>query len=180
MDGEDAIVYGNAGADEIDGGDDDDQLFGDSGTDTLTGGLGSTASMAATMPTRSCGTHATKLGTSGGGEDQMLAFSLGQGDKLAFNFANFFVGVTLPGNFNDAGNVHEDYFTVVDVTGATPMSGRAAVHVRVRQHRSGANGTLWFDAEGDGDLTGADDVKIVTFDTASSVATITNDDLLLI
>jgi Ca2+-binding RTX toxin-like protein len=173
------VIHGNAGTDTIDGGDGDDQLFGDTGNDTLIGGLGADDMNGGNDADQFVWRARNEAGTSSGGEDRMLAFSLGQGDTLAFD-DGFFTGVVLPGDFEDAGHVNADYFQVVDVVGTGYGGSTGAPTFVFDSNVVGANGVLWFDADGNGDLTGANDVKIATFDTASNVATITNSHLLLI
>jgi len=98
---------GGIGDDDLQGGDDDDVLIGGSGVDTLAGGTGADVFI---YNSRS------DVGTFAGGEDQMLGFSLGQGDKIAFDFDNanptlptsgFFNGVALPADFLDGNHVQE-------------------------------------------------------------------------
>ena len=115
----------------------------------------------------------------------MLGFVLTQGDAIAFQFSgvsNFFTGASLAGDFNDSGHVKGTYIVINDVDGAGHYSGSpgTAAFVLDTVGFSGAIAALYFDANGNGDVLDAGDVKVTTFDVSSNIAGIQNTNLLLI
>ena len=192
-DGNANILIGNGGTDTLSGlggndllvgGAQDDFLNGGAGNDVLIGGGGADMLTGGNDADQFVYQHQADGGTAAGGEDHIFTFSIAQGDKMVFNLSaatNFFDGVTLPGDFNDGGHVKADYFLVTDVSAGNTYGGPIGQPTFVLDTVvGGANGTLWFDANGDGSLTGPHDVKIATFDVSSSLAGISNHDLLLV
>jgi VCBS repeat-containing protein len=168
------ILIGNAGADSLTGSGGNDRLVGGSGADSLSGGTGADVFVYE---------HRADAGTAAGGEDLISGYSVTDADAFAFK-ADFFDGIALPGNFNDgAGHVNSSYFLVTNVgddVGHT-YGGAAGQPIFVLDDvTAGFAGTLWFDAEGDGQLNGANDAKIADLSNASVLTGFSHNDLLLI
>src|SRR5262249_19682112 len=117
----------------------------------------------------------------GGGEDLIAGFAVGEGDT--FEFTNsFFTGLTLPADFNDgSGHVNTSYFLVmnVDDTLHTYGGGAGSPLFVLRDATTGLAGTLWFDANGNGRLNEANDVKIADLSGASTLSGFSHNQLLL-
>jgi len=182
--GNDRLV-GGAGNDQLFGGDGNDVLIGGAGADMLSGG--NNADTFVYMARSDGGTAAAPANA-----DVMLGFSVGQGDTIAFDFdaahvgtpqpqqGGFFDGLTLPTDFNDgSGHVGSNHFVISSVDGSFNYGGGSPGQPTFVLDSTGT-GALWFDAHGDGNVGTADDVKIATFDVTSSLAGITNHDLLLV
>jgi len=179
------VLQGFVGSDRLDGGADNDQLFGGNDADWLIGGSGADTLNGGGDADTFVYNFRSEAGTfAGGGEDQMNAFSTAQSDKIAFDDGFFSgAGITLAGDFNAGGFVKGDYFVIGDVdvggtyVGGTP--GNDATFVLDNTGVVGGIAVLYFDADGNGNVTGANDVKIAIFDVTSTVA-LQNTDLLLI
>ncbi|MEA2879412.1 MAG: large repetitive protein [Hyphomicrobiales bacterium] len=164
------ILIGGAGIDSLTGSGGADRLVGGAGADNLSGGVGADIFV---YEQRSDGGNAIS------GQDLISGFSVGEADKFAFD-DGFFNGVALPGDFNDSGHVNASYFLVTNVSG-TSYAGGASQPIFVLDDVSpGFAGTLWFDAEGDGQLNGVNDVKIADMSNASVLTGFNQDHLLLI
>ncbi|MEJ0075773.1 MAG: tandem-95 repeat protein [Alphaproteobacteria bacterium] len=168
------ILIGGAGADSLTGSGGADRLVGGSGADNLSGGTGADVFVYE---------HRSDAGTAAGGQDLISGYSVTDSDTFAFK-ADFFNGVTLPGDFNDGtGHVASSYFLVTNVgdDAAHSYGGAAGQPIFVLDDvTAGFAGTLWFDAEGDGQLNGAKDVKIADLSNASVLTGFSHNDLLLI
>jgi Ca2+-binding RTX toxin-like protein len=165
------ILIGGGGVDSLTGSNGADRLVGGAGADNLSGGIGADIFV---YEQRADGGNAVS------GQDLISGFSVGEADKFAFD-DGFFAGLPpLPGDFNDSGHVNASYFLVTNVSG-TSYAGGANQPIFVLDDVSpGFAGTLWFDAEGDGALNGANDVKIADMSNASVLTGFNQDHLLLI
>jgi Ca2+-binding RTX toxin-like protein len=164
------ILIGGGGVDSLTGSGGADRLVGSAGADNLSGGVGADIFV---YEQRSDGGNAVS------GQDLISGFSVGEADKFAFD-DGFFNGVALPGDFNVSGHVNASYFLVTNVSG-TSYAGGASQPIFVLDDVSpGFAGTLWFDAEGDGQLNGVNDVKIADMSNASVLTGFNQDHLLLI
>jgi Ca2+-binding RTX toxin-like protein len=174
------VLNGLGGDDRLVGGDAHDVLNGGSGNDVLIGGAGSDTLSGGDDADRFVYALQSDAGTAvNGGEDQIFGFSHTQGDTFAFS-SSFFTAnenLTLDDGF---GHVKADGLLITDVSG-TSYSGSTGQPLFVLDTVvAGSAGTLWFDANGNGSMADAHDVKIATFDNATSLAGFNAHDLLLI
>ncbi|MEA2874670.1 MAG: hypothetical protein QOH67_4998, partial [Hyphomicrobiales bacterium] len=164
------ILIGSGGVDSLTGSGGADRLVGGAGADNLSGGIGADIFV---YEQRSDGGNAIS------GQDLISGFSVGEADKFAFD-DGFFNGVALPGDFNDSGHVNASYFLVTNVSGTSYAGGASQAIFVLDDVSPGFAGTLWFDAEGDGQLNGVNDVKIADMSNASVLTGFNQDHLLLI
>jgi Ca2+-binding RTX toxin-like protein len=188
-DGSNNVLIGNGGAnilnglggdDRLAGGDVHDVLNGGSGNDVLIGGGGSDTLSGGDDADRFVYNLQSDAGTAvNAGEDQIFGFSHAQGDTFAFKSSFFTANENLVLD-DGTGHVKADGLLITDVTD-TSYSGFTGQPLFVLDTVVGGSaGTLWFDANGNGSLTDTNDVKIATFDNATSLAGINAHDLLLV
>jgi Ca2+-binding RTX toxin-like protein len=174
------VLNGLGGDDRLVGGDAHDVLNGGSGNDVLVGGGASDTLSGGDDADRFVYNLQSDAGTAiNGGEDQVFGFSHAQGDSFAFASSFFTANENVTLN-DGTGHVKADGLLITDVTG-TGYSGSTGQPLFVLDTVvAGSAGTLWFDANGNGSLADTNDVKIATFDNATSLAGFNAHDLLLI
>ena len=115
-----------------------------------------------------------------GQQDVITGFTLGDNDAFLFT-ADFFDGlpIPLPVDFVDSGHVNATYFINTDVTITTHTGGTGQPMFVLDSVVTDLAGTLWFDAEGDNDLSGAFDVKIADMSLSSAITGFDQNQLLI-
>ena len=165
------ILIGDGGADNLTGGIGNDRLVGGAGADNMSGGTGSDVFVYE---------HRSDAGTAVDGQQDLISgFSVSENDNFQFG-PDFFHGVSLPGDFNVGGHVNASYFVNFNVTGTTYSGGTGHPTFVLDDVSAGFAGTLWFDAEGNNDLSGPNDVKIADLSNSSVLTGFNQDHLLLI
>jgi Ca2+-binding RTX toxin-like protein len=161
------ILIGNAGSDDLTADVGADALIGGLGADNLSGGTGADVFI---YLAHTDGETTTTLT----GEDFISQFSTPEGDKFAFDH-NAFTGLTA-----DSGHVSASNFLSTNVTGTSYAGANGQARFVLDNVSPGFAGTLWFDAEGDGQLNSANDVKVADFSIDSVLTGFGHNDLLLI
>ena len=166
------LLAGGAGADNLTGGAGADNLAGGTGADNLAGG--SDADIFVYNQRSDAGTSVD------GQQDVITGFTLGDNDAFLFT-ADFFDGlpIPLPVDFVDSGHVNATYFINTDVTITTHTGGTGQPMFVLDSVVTDLAGTLWFDAEGDNDLSGAFDVKIADMSLSSAITGFDQNQLLI-
>jgi Ca2+-binding RTX toxin-like protein len=176
------ILTGDAGANILRGSGGNDSLVGGGGADRLVGGAGADNLSGGTEADVFVYEHKPDVGTATDGmQDLISGFSLSEGDVFGFT-QSFFddFGIALPGDFFVDGHVNSAYFVNFNVTGTTYAGGTGAPVFILDDTTPGFAGTLWFDADGDNDLSDAEAVKIADLSNSSVIGGLNQDDLLLV
>jgi len=176
------ILTGDSGANILRGGGANDSIVGGGGSDRLVGGAGADKLSGGADADVFVYEQKADVGTATDGmQDLISGFSLAEGDVFGFT-QSFFddFGVILPGDFFVGGHVNSNYFVNFNVTGTTYAGGTGQPVFILDDTTPGFAGTLWFDADGDNDLSDAQAVKIADLSNSSVIAGLDHNNLLLV
>jgi Ca2+-binding RTX toxin-like protein len=176
------ILTGDGGANILRGGGDSDSLVGGGGADRLVGGAGADNLSGGTEADLFVYEHKADVGTATDGmQDLISGFTLSEGDVFGFT-QSFFddFGIALPVDFFVDGHVNSNYFVNFNVTGTSYAGGTGTPVFILDDTTPGFAGTLWFDADGDNDLSDVQAVKIADLSNSSVIGGLNQDDLLLV